>query len=51
MWKKTMSADGEWMILENRTWTKAGPETKKTFVGINDSDWDEAVKFCEEKGL
>lgn len=51
MWKKMMSSDGQWLILEHRTWTVDGPKTEKTFVNVNDVDYEQAVKFCEEKGL
>lgn len=51
MWKKLVSADGQWWILEHRTWSANGPKTEKTFVGVNDPDFEECQRFCEEKGL
>jgi hypothetical protein len=51
MWKKLISQDGQWLILEHRTWTKNGPAVDKIFVSVNDSDYEQALAFCEEKGL
>ena len=51
MWKKLVSSDGNWWILEHREWTSKGPVVTKTFVNVNDSDFDQCQKFCEEKGL
>lgn len=51
MWKKLISQDGQWIILEHRTWSSEGPKVDKIFVNVNDSDYEQAVKFCEEKGL
>ncbi len=51
MWKKMVSQDGQWWILEHRTWTPEGPKVDKIFVNVNDSDFDDCQKFCEEKGL
>lgn len=51
MWKKLISADGQWWILEHRTWTANGPVVTKTFVNVNDADFEQCVSFCEGKGL
>jgi hypothetical protein len=51
MWKKLISQDGQWLILEHRTWGKEGPKVEKIFVSVNDSDYEQALAFCEEKGL
>jgi hypothetical protein len=51
MWKAYHSEDGQWLIINHRTWTAEGPKTEKTFVKIDDADYQEALDFCANKGL